>query len=95
MKPCTLNYTAEAAARIRHLPPPIKQQIRLALDALHEDPWQGKPLQRELAGLWALRVRQMRIIYRIEQTRGRVEILTLGPRQTIYGDLTGTAQRSP
>jgi len=86
LKPFTLLYTAEAKTRIRHLHPTIKQEIRVALEELKENPWIGKRLQRELTGLFSLRVRNYRILYWINVEKRQIEILTLGPRKTVYDD---------
>lgn len=87
MKPFTLSYTVEAAKRIRHLHPALKQEIRMALDSLTEEPWSGKSLKRELMGLLSLRVKAYRIIYHIDEKKGRIVILTLGKRKTIYEEI--------
>lgn len=88
MKPFRLCYTDEARVRIRHLHPAIKQHIRDALRRLEADPWQGKPLQRELAGLFALRIRHYRVLYCVLPSQRRIDVLTLGPRKTIYTEAT-------
>jgi|CXWL01.1.fsa_nt_gi mRNA-degrading endonuclease RelE of RelBE toxin-antitoxin system len=64
--------------------PELKRRVRLALDALRENPASGKPLMRELAGWWSLRVGPLRIVYRL--ARGTIEIAVIGPRETIYLD---------
>lgn len=74
--------------RIRHLHPALKHDVRCALEGLREDPWAGKALQRELRGLYSLRVKHFRILYRIDDRKARLEILTLGPRKTIYEGFT-------
>ena len=74
----------DAAARtIRGLHPELKRKIRVGLDALLADPHAGKPLQRDLAGLWTFRVGRLRIVYRIAPGRV-VELVAVGPRSTIY-----------
>lgn len=88
MNPFNLLYTKEAKDRLRHLHPRLKQQIRLALDDLKENPWCGKPLQRELTGLFSLRVQHYRILYTIDEKKGEIFILTLGERKTIYEEFT-------
>jgi len=50
---------------------------------LAADPHCGKMLREELAGLRSLRVKNMRIIYRLSG-KGIVEVVTIGPRRTIY-----------
>ena len=67
MKPFTLIYTPEARSRVRHLHPAIKKEIRAAIEEIAENPWEGKRLQRELFGLFSLRVKNYRIIYTVEE----------------------------
>jgi len=52
------------------------------VDALSERPDIGKPLRRELDGLWSARVGRYRVIYR--WSRSRVDVVAVGPRATIY-----------
>ncbi|MBI1908659.1 MAG: type II toxin-antitoxin system RelE/ParE family toxin [Deltaproteobacteria bacterium] len=87
MRSFALRYTGEAKTRIRHLHPLLKQEVRLALEELQDDPYLGKPLQREFIGLRSLRVRNYRIIYKMDESKWRIDILTLGPRRVIYQDL--------
>lgn len=70
---------------IRRLPPALKAKIRHGLDHLLKNPNEGKPLKAELTGLRSFRVGRFRIVYR---TRGTViEIVLIGPRETIYTDV--------
>lgn len=56
-----------------------------AIDALRADPQLGKALERELEGLWRMPVARIRIVYRFD---GRtLEVVRIGPRETIYEDL--------
>ena len=84
MTPLTLHSTAEARLKIRHLHPVLKQEIRSCLDQLAQNPWLGKPLQRELWGVYSLRAKNYRILYQIKEEQNRIELLTLGPRKIIY-----------
>lgn len=72
---------------ILKLHPLLKRKIRSALDNLAEDPHQGKPLTRELTGLYSFRVSRYRIVYRIRARCLEVFLVALGPRKTIYKSL--------
>lgn len=87
MKPLILVFAKEAKERIRHLHPTLKRELRAALDELKENPWEGKILQRELTGFLSLRVKHHRIIYQFDEEKDRIDILTIGPRKTIYENL--------
>lgn len=67
---------------IKKLHPQIKAKIRSALDFLMNDPYQGKPLKKELIGLWSFKLGRLRVIYRIKAKV--LEIIAIGPRKTIY-----------
>ncbi len=53
------------------------------MDHLTREPFAGKGLQAELAGLWSLRVGAFRIVYRVTGGQ-RLEIVSVGPRDRIY-----------
>jgi mRNA-degrading endonuclease RelE of RelBE toxin-antitoxin system len=73
----------EVAKLLLGLHPQIKRKVRAGLDVLCKDARAGKALQAELAGLRSFRVGQFRIVYRIAP-RGILDIVTIGPRKTIY-----------
>ena len=80
----TLKVPAEIRNLIRRLHPQLKRKVRAALADILEDTGCGKALKEELDGYWSLPIGRTRIIYRPGQ-RG-VEIVAIGPRQTIYED---------
>lgn len=67
---------------IRRLAPDLKKKIRGALDEIASHPQRGKSLVEDLEGCRSYRVGRMRIIYRPETEW--VEIMGIGPRETIY-----------
>lgn len=84
MTPCyRLHAGRELVQYLRHLPPPLKQKIRAALDAILENPVSGKPLRAELTGLWSYRVGRFRIIYRVADRRV-IDLVTIGPHAQVY-----------
>jgi mRNA interferase RelE/StbE len=78
-----LRIPNAVARSIRGLHPDLKRKVRAGLDALLADPHTGKPLRRDLSGLWSVRVGRLRIVYRIAAGR-IVELVAVGPRSTIY-----------
>lgn len=84
----SLDIGGETRSLISHLPPSRKQKVRESLQAIAEDPSQGKPLQEELEELYSYRVGTLRIIYRIDSPLKKVRIITIGPRRTIYEELS-------
>jgi mRNA interferase RelE/StbE len=71
------------AELVRGLHPHLKKKLRAALDEIALSPHGGKALKQELAGLRSFRVGGFRVIYRIGGKR-QVEIVAIGPRESIY-----------
>jgi mRNA-degrading endonuclease RelE of RelBE toxin-antitoxin system len=82
MKRFRLNIATDVQDVLIHLPPQLKRKVKMALQALAANPYQGKALKDDLAGLRSFRVARSRIILRIKGTR--VEIVAFGPRKDIY-----------
>lgn len=61
-----------------------RKGIAEAIDSLGEDPYQGKPLTRELTGRYTYKVGVYRIIYIISEKDKKVYIINAGHRATIY-----------
>jgi mRNA interferase RelE/StbE len=81
----TLKVPAEVRNLIRRLHPELKRKVRAALLDILENPGCGKALKEELEGYWSLPVGRSRIIYRSGGSSS-VEIVVIGPRDTIYED---------
>ena len=79
-----LKAPAEVRNLIRGLHPDLKRKLRAALAEILEDPGCGKALKQDLEGYWSLGIGRSRIIYRPGETA--VEIVAIGPRETIYED---------
>jgi mRNA interferase RelE/StbE len=87
VKSYRVRYTIEAAGRIRKLHPQIKRDIREGIRTLLEAPLAGYSLHFELSGLWSYRVRNHRIIYRINSDEMMIDIVFVGPRRDVYEQL--------
>jgi mRNA interferase RelE/StbE len=61
------------------------------VDALRDRPEIGKPLTRELEGLWSARIGRYRLIYRWSSTR--LTVVLVGPRATIYEEASRLRRR--
>jgi mRNA interferase RelE/StbE len=77
-----LRIPHEISDRVRALHPDLKRKIRSIVDGLLIGTVQGKPLQGQLVGFNSVRVGRFRVVYR--GVRDTVEILTIGPRRTVY-----------
>ena len=77
---------------VRRLAPARKRKVHAALRELARDPHLGEPLQRELAGMWRVRVGEVRVMYRF--STGVIQVVAIGPRRTIYAELERETRRS-
>ncbi|OGN80466.1 MAG: hypothetical protein A2082_00365 [Chloroflexi bacterium GWC2_70_10] len=85
MKTVRVLVQPREAEVVRRLAPDPKKRVRAVLNALQDDPRLGEPLIGDLLGLWKVPVGQYRVVYR--SRRRLVEIVSVGPRETIYIDL--------
>jgi len=82
-----LDLDAEARVLISHMSPTTKRKIRESLRTIAHNPYEGKPLQDELAGLLSYRVGTFRIVYSIDKTHKTIRVIVIGPRRSIYAEL--------
>ena len=82
--PSRLKLSEETRSLIQHLHPELKRKVRAALEQILQDPDLGKALRDDLQGFRSLPVGRFRIIYRALPTV--IEIVAIGPRNTIYED---------
>lgn len=87
MKKYTIKFTKEAKKKIQKLDPLIKPVIKKAIESLAENPYRGKPLSYDLAGLYSLRTSDYRIIYRVNGEELVIIVITVGHRREIYKKL--------
>lgn len=81
-RPRRLLISNEISDRVRQLHPNLKRKIRATIDGLLLETLQGKPLQGQLLGFHSIRVGRFRVVYRF--VRDTIDILTIGPRRTVY-----------
>ena len=79
----SIRMPEELATLLHGMHPDLKKRFKVAFTMLADDPHCGKMLRDDLAGLRTLRVKTMRIVYRFSAT-DVIEIVTIGPRKTIY-----------
>jgi mRNA interferase RelE/StbE len=89
----TLRVPDDVARLIRGLHPGIKRKVRAALEEIVAGPRCGKPLKEELAGLRSFRLGRLRIVYGLGDDR-TIEIITLGPRRSVYEETHRLVNRS-
>jgi len=78
-----LRVPDEIVSLIRGMHPILKKKVKAALNELSHDPYCGKAMKEELAGLRSYRIKRFRIIYKVS-TKKQISIIALGPRKYIY-----------
>jgi mRNA-degrading endonuclease RelE of RelBE toxin-antitoxin system len=91
-QPRELVLAPEIRELVRVLHPTTKPKVRAAIEAVRSAPEIGEELTRELSGLRRLRVGRLRIVYRVQGRQ--IQIVAIGPRATIYVDLSARSRRS-
>ena len=90
VKAWTVEFDDRARRELRRLDAKTQQIILRYLReriAGAEDPKRfGRPLRRNLAGLWRYRVGDYRLICRLEENRLVVLVLQVGHRREVYED---------
>ena len=84
MKKWKMRFTPESSRILSKLHPENKKLIKQALTELRLNPHVGKDLQEELSGFKALRLKQYRIIYNINEEKNSIQIYHIGRRSDIY-----------
>lgn len=82
----TVRFTGTARRDLNKLPPRVRSAvIEFAFgDLAHEPHRVGKPLRRELTGLYSARRGPYRLLYRIDQGRSLVLIQGVDHRADVY-----------
>jgi len=83
-----LDVDGDTRLLISHMPPTLKRKVKESFRAIAQYPNEGKPLQEDLEGFYSYRVGRLRIIYSIESPRKLVHVVAIGPRRTVYEELT-------
>jgi mRNA-degrading endonuclease RelE of RelBE toxin-antitoxin system len=78
--------TAAALRTLQVIPPRVGEPlVAFIFGSLAEAPRRrGKPLQRELAGRWAARRGDFRIIYRLDDDTNTMYVLMIAHRSDVY-----------
>ncbi len=87
LKKYSIKYTKEAKKKIEKLDKSIRLIIKKSIESLSSNPYKGKPLSHDIAGLYSLRTSDYRIIYRIKEKQLIIIVVTVGHRREIYKKL--------
>ena len=77
-------YSHTSREQARSLNPFIKPIVKRRIEEIRQDPFLGKPLERELSGYYSYRVKRFRIIHKIDVTGKSVQIHYIGHRRDVY-----------
>lgn len=76
----TKHYLRE----FKKLPTNLRVRIELATEELAANPYGGVRLRGELEGLFRWRIGDYRMIYKIDDEKGCIVLIDVGPRKSIY-----------
>lgn len=79
-----IKLTSRARRELKKLKKRNKEAVELAIEEIKENPFAGKPLERELTGKFSYKTGIFRIVYKILERDKIVLILTAGHRSTVY-----------
>ena len=79
-----VKLTARAKRELKNISKRHKVAIASMVEELMDNPFVGKPLTRDLAGKFSLRVGVYRIIYTENKTDEIVHVITAGHRSVVY-----------
>ena len=79
-----VRLTPEAARLFSKLHLETKKQIKSAIKELTESPFSGHSLQEELSGFRSYKTSRYRVVYRVNEQEGFLEIFHMGHRRDVY-----------
>jgi mRNA interferase RelE/StbE len=82
--PYLLRYSETSGKQIRSIHPQSKPLIKKHIEELKENPFLGKPLEREVSGFYSLRINKFRVLCEIDHEKRLIRIHFVGYRKNIY-----------
>lgn len=79
-----VRIPSRAKRQIKSIKKIYQQAILSALEEIGDDPFVGKPLERDLKERFSYRIGVYRIVYKINKDDKVVNILFAGHRSTVY-----------
>ncbi|HEY7051655.1 MAG TPA: type II toxin-antitoxin system RelE/ParE family toxin [Mycobacterium sp.] len=85
-EPYDCTFAPHAIRDLEKLPEVVAAAcVEFIAGALRENPRrQGKPLRGQWVGLWSARRGTYRVIYRVDETRHRIQIVHIDHRTRVY-----------
>jgi len=79
-----IEIAPRAKRELRNITIQYRQNIAEVIEELKENPSIGKSLNRNLTGRFVYKIGVYRVIYKVSKEDGKVYILTVGHRSTVY-----------
>ena len=79
-----LFISRRASSALKKLPQDHQKAIIATLEEIEEDPYLGKPLERELLGQFSLQVWVYRVVYKVNEKDNKIVVLRIGHRSKVY-----------
>ncbi|MGI8945765.1 MAG: type II toxin-antitoxin system RelE family toxin [Thermoleophilaceae bacterium] len=84
-RPWRARVTGPARRQLARLPEPAAAAVLETIQTIAANPRRlGKPLTRDLEGLYSARRGPYRVIYELDETAGVVRVVAIGHRRDIY-----------
>jgi mRNA interferase RelE/StbE len=80
----SLQIKESAFKELRRIDKPDRIRIIAAIDSLPDNPWAGKVLKGEMAGLRRLRVGNYRVVYEIIDQEVLILVVRVAHRRQVY-----------
>ena len=77
-------YSQTSRNQVTSLHPQVKPVVKGYVERLKEDPFLGKPLEKELSGYYSVRSKRFRIIYTIDDDNHMIQFHYVGRRKDVY-----------
>ena len=79
-----LILSARTRRELKEISKQHREAILLALEEVKNDPFEGKPLSRELVGRFSYRVGVYRVVYQVNKQNQTIYISTVAYRGKVY-----------
>jgi mRNA interferase RelE/StbE len=80
-----IKFRSSAVSEIESLQPKLQQRVRLAIDALEDDPRpMGYKKLKGVANLYRIRISDIRVVYTIEDSALLITVIMVADRREIY-----------
>jgi len=79
-----LILSVRTRKELKEIPKQHREAILSALEEVKNDPFEGKPLSRELVGRFSYRVGVYRVVYQVNKQNQTIYISTAAHRGKVY-----------